>query len=280
MDSTKIIDVASFSIPQEAMEAFAWNQKLTKSNYIPPLQGEAQDNGLLSVFISADNKAILFFDDCAANGKTGRIINDEVTLHPVGQDIMMVQAKAYVYIDDVLKGSAVAAQAFHVTEIPVMDRVVQYASGIAKSRALTNAGYGVVSGVMVPMPNENPAPAPDYGSGPVHPSQIVPGFQMPSNGGFTGAANSVPAGQPMMAVPTGATMPGNGSNLNDSLVWAKNVVWGAKKKTMGELLNTSPRDIQWAAESLNQNSDVKRAALILYPDACRILGVAPKQLKT
>ena len=48
---------------------------------------------------------------------------------------------------------------------------------------------------------------------------------------------------------------------------------------MGELLAMSPKDIKWAAENIREDNDVKRAAVALYPDACRILGIAPKQIR-
>lgn len=284
MKTEKIIDINSANVPQEAIDAFSWNQKLTKSEYQAPLQGELREDGSVAAFISSDSKSILFFDDCAKNGKIGRIVNDEVAFHPFGPDFVLVEAKAYIYIDDVLKGSAVAGQMFQVGS-PDMDRVVQFASGLAKTRALSNAGYGVVSTVSIPgAPNtpdseslgfqgdsgtEYPAPLP-----PVPQPAPAPGT---TPGGFQGAYPNVPAPNGATAALAPALANGNPA-ANDPTAWAKAVIWPAKKKSLGELLATEPTNIRWIAENMRQDNNVKRAALVLYPEACRKLGVAPKQM--
>lgn len=284
MKTEKIIDINNENVPQEAIDAFSWNQKLTKSEYQAPLQGELREDGSVAAFISSDSKSILFYDDCAKNGKTGRIINDEVAFHPFGPDFVLVEAKAYIYIDDVLKGSAVAGQMFQVGS-PDMDRVVQFASGLAKTRALSNAGYGVVSTVSIPgTPN---TPGPDISGfqgnpGMEYPPPLPPVPQpapapgtMP--GGFQGVYPNVPTSTGTIAAPAPTSVSGNPA-ANDPTAWAKAVIWPAKRKSLGELLATEPTNIRWIAENMRQDNDVKRAALVLYPEACRKLGVAPKQM--
>lgn len=268
MDVTKMVDIENISLPQEVNDAFGWNTKLVKTSYNPMIQAEQRMDGSVSAFITTESKAILFFEDCKANGKTGRIINDEVTLMPFGEQVMVL-AKASVCVDDVVKGTAVAGQSFRIGCVEEMDQCVQFASGIARSRALTNAGYGVVSGVTIPAPGGNP------------PQGTVPGSSA-TEGAVTGNPASAPTGATFAGNPaSGAIMspPGGTPAPNEPSVWAKNVIWPTKRKTMGELLAMSPKDIKWAAENMREDSDVRRAAVILYPEACRLLGVAPKQLR-
>lgn len=274
MDVTKLIDINA-ALPQEVVNAFKWNTTLVSSDYQPVIQAEVRQDGSMSAFITADSKAILFFNDCAKQNKTGRIINDDVTLHPFNEYVLVV-AKASVCVDDVVKGTAVAGQVFQIGNCAEMDQCVQFASGIARSRALTNAGYGVVSSVTLPAPNggtENPAPDGEAGL-PFQTNNLV------------GAAPGNPASAPTATVPSGYPYPGaiaapstSASDPNDPSVWAKNIVWPTKRKTMGELLAMSPKDIKWAAENMRDDNDVKRAAAILYPEACRLIGVAPKPLR-
>lgn len=274
MDCTKLINIKEISIPEESKKAFEWNQRLAQSAYQPPMQVEMRADGSLAIFISADTKAVLFFDACQKAGKEGRIINDDVTFNQFG-DMVMVQSKAYVYIDDVLKGTGVAGQCFRIGAESDMDLVVQYASGLAKSRALTNAGYGVVSSITIPgnspaLPCSNDSPLPFMvGNLPENASSPAGGCVMPSQ-----TPSVTPA---MMPAAMPQQMPS--VNPNDPTVWAKGVYWAAKKATLGDLLTTTPKVIKWAAETMAQDSDIKRGAVILYATACQMLGVAPKQLQ-
>lgn len=282
MDVTKLVDIKNTTLPLEVLAAFEWNTKLVQSNYMPMIQAEQRQDGTVSAFITTDSKAILFFEDCKAADKIGRIINDEVTLTPFGEYVLVL-AKASVCVDDVVKGTAVAGQTFRIGCVEEMDQCVQFASGIARSRALTNAGYGVVSGVTIPAPGGSPA---TEGAAPGSPATVgnaaLP-FQTDNLPGVaTGNLASLPTGSTFTGNPASGSFvppPGGTPFPNDLSVWAKNVNWPTKRKTMGELLAMSPKDIKWAAENMREDSDVRRAAVILYPEACRMLGVAPKQLR-
>lgn len=274
MDVTKLVDINN-TLPPEVTDAFAWNNRLVQSSYQPMIQAEVRADGSVSAFITTESKALLFFEDCAAKGKTGRIINDEVTLTQFGEYVL-VQAKASVCVDDVVKGTAVAGQTFQIGNVAEMDQCIQFASGIARSRALTNAGYGVVSGVTLPAPNSDPGHPTPVGD-PTLPFRMdnIPGIA-PAISGSAPPVVAAP-GYPIPGMPGAPTT--SAPDPNDPVVWAKNVNWPTKRKSMGELLAMSPKDIKWAAENIRDDSEVKRAAVILYPEACRLLGVAPKQLK-
>lgn len=295
MDVTKIIDLGNASIPTEVNNALAWNSKLVNSEYVPPIEGEIRADGSVAAFISADNKAILFFDDCRRNGKTGKIVNDEVTFIPFGTDLVMVQAKAFVYIDDVLKGTAVAGQVFRIGDTDTMDRVIQYASGLAKSRALTNAGYGVVSSVTIPAPggvNDPPAPVGQQGEQqlPFRTDNLPTNPAQPQQYGDQPSGTVQPqqyAGQPGMTAPAPqysappGVAPNNVSAFDDPVVRAKAVYWPAKKKTLGDMMLTGDglQSIIWAAEKMSPNpqtAEIKQAAKVLYHEACRLKGINPK----
>lgn len=289
MDITKLIDINTTQLPEEVSDAFGWNTKLVTSSYVPMIQAEQRMDGSVSAFITTDSKAILFFEDCKANGKVGRIINDEVTLMPFGEQVMVL-AKASVCVDDVVKGTAVAGQTFKIGNVEEMDQCVQFASGIARSRALTNAGYGVVSGVTIPAFNGNPGSVQDNAHGSPatvgNPPLPFRTDNLPGNtsGVPVGTHAGVQVNNPAVIPATGnvasiqnAAAPGFAPN--DPSIWAKNVIWPTKRKSMGELLAMSPKDIKWAAENIREDNEIRRAAVILYPEACRTLGVAPKQIK-
>lgn len=279
MDVTRMIDLGSASVPDEVKNALAWNSKLVDSEYVPPIEGEIRTDGSVAAFISADNKAIMFFDECKRTGKCGKIINDDVTFHSFGADLVMVQAKASIFVDDILKGTAVAGQVFRIGDVEVMDRVVQYASGLAKSRALTNAGYGVVSAVTIPAPSGSLDPAgsgqPGAQSVPFQADNLQTGLNAQRVGNSMGYGGNMDFQSPVAA--PAAPQPA----ADDLIVWAKGIHWPKYKKYMGELMLNGDgiKAIIWAAEKMSANNDIKKAALILYPEACRLAGVAPKAIK-
>ena len=256
MNNSNIISsVSGVTVPEHAVYAFSLSQQLTESDYIPPLlDGDIGADGLPSVYVSGDSKALMFFDYCRKKGLNGRIINDEVQLHLMGE-FGLVAAKAYVYIGDMLLGSGAAGQTFKVGNIPEMDCTIQTASGLAKSRALSNAGFGIVSQFKL---------QPQGGQLPVG---SIPAGNPPA------PATGSPVQQPA-AVPV--PVPAQAVQEDPLKLWAKGVFWPREKMTMGELLATNPKRILWAAESMPGNGDVKKAAKLLYREACRLTGVAPK----
>lgn len=271
MDSTKTF-IPDDKTPKEAFDAFNFNRSLLQGNFEPTLQGEVREDGTCALFLSADSKAAMFYSDCQARGVVGRIINDEVTFSQFN-DFVIVTAKCYIYVDDVLRGTGVAGQVFQIGQSIIMDRVVQYASGLAKSRALSSAGFGVISSVNVPAPEKpNPEPAGDPADSEMpftmsDPAPAVAPVQTP-------ATNVIPVSQP---APN--TIPAQQVSANeDPTMAARNVYWPKYRQTLGELLAGNPGAIIWAAETMTQGGDLKEAAKLLYPEACRLTGKPQKPL--
>ena len=272
MDSSKIINLDPSNTPQEAMNAFAFNLSLLQGKYNPPVEGEQREDGSFAAFISADSKAAMFYADCQARNAVGRIVNDEIAFAQFDA-FVLVTAKCYIYVDDVLRGTGVAGQVFQIGEKITMDRVVQFASGLAKSRALSNAGYGVISSVGIPGPapmNPDPNGYPTNAELPFTMSEPTP-TAAPVQ---TPAQNVIPVSQPMPG-----TIPVQQVSANeDPVMAARNVYWPKYRQTLGELLASNPGAIIWAAETMTQGGELKNAAKLLYPEACRLTGKPQKPL--
>ncbi len=240
------------NIPDFMKEAFDYSKDLTESQYTPPLIDNFEADGTRTVYVSVDSKALLFFDYCKRNNLNGRIVNDEVLLHPMG-DFVLVEAKAYVYIEDVMKGSGAAGQSFQIGQVADMDFAIQSACGLAKSRALSNAGFGIVSQFKFFPQN----------------------FGSFDSQGDSGSSDSQQSSKQNPHNATGNTAAGKNTEA-DRIAWAKSVTWPREKRTMGQILATEPGKIKWVWESMSGNGEVKQAAGILYPEACRLLGIPQK----
>lgn len=111
------------------------------------------NDNTLRCHLPLEAKALLFFMHCQENGKTGKIITSDYQMQtfttPQIPLMGFITVQADVYIDDMLVGSAIAGQSCDISNTADMDNVIQYTSGLAKSRALTNAGFGIVGGTDV-----------------------------------------------------------------------------------------------------------------------------------
>lgn len=164
--------------------------------------------GTVRCHLPLEAKALRFFRYCEENNKLGRICTSNYRIDPFTTAeaglVIFVSATAEVYIDDILVGSAAAGQACRVSDGGDIDNIIQFTSGNAKSRALTNAGFGIVSGTDVDAtlrPVSGNAPMPFI----VGPSDPTAGFQPSVQGGYppNPAANAMPtvAYQPPATVP-------------------------------------------------------------------------------
>ena len=168
-----------------------------------------------------------------------------------------------------LKGSATASQAFTDQGMDI-DRATQIASGLAKSKALANAGFGICN-FYVPVPQIGPNPGESenvpffFGSEPPAPdfAHADPQTVFSAVGSPTGPAPG--AGNDLRP---SAASPGSPVEL------AKTVPYPPKGITFGQMLETDPNFLRSGVEQSKFRGKSLDAARLLYPEACRRCGVA------
>lgn len=135
---------------------FAKSLKVHQCSYDPTLdlkEFPESNPGTVRCHLPLEAKALMFFQYCEEQGKVGRIITSDYKMEtfttPQSGLLCFVTVKADIYIDNLLAGSAVAGQCCDIGSTASMDTVIQFTSGLAKSRALSNAGFGIVSGTDV-----------------------------------------------------------------------------------------------------------------------------------
>lgn len=152
-------------VPESFNHLFQASLQIHPCSYDPtsdlkPFPGN--DENSLRCIMPLESKATRFYLYCEEHQKTGRILTSDyhIDTYSTPEGLTgFATVTAQVYIDDTLVGSAVAGQSFLIGNHKEMDCVLQMASGLAKSRALTNAGFGTVSGTdldsssTVPNPN-------------------------------------------------------------------------------------------------------------------------------
>ncbi|HIT33425.1 MAG TPA: hypothetical protein IAC31_02185 [Candidatus Faecousia intestinigallinarum] len=264
------IDIASLSIPESIRNAFHRNSTLLNVSFSPELKASTETDGTTALFITAEDKAMLFYEYCTVNSLEGRILCDELHFHSFG-DFVICEAKAYVYIGETLKGSAVSVQCFQIGNVTEMDAAAHLARGMAKSAALTNAGFGIISRCQLP-PTGNGLPDTSFLPLPTSATQLAaPSLQPQQQGGYFSPAAPSQA-QPLQI---------GGSPDPRAVVCPLNKP-DIKGKTMGEVLLCSPKSVIWLAEMKNVTPSIlpaHNAAVALYEEACRYAGQAPKQLR-
>ena len=247
------------NIPQNSFQA---SVALFPSSYKPtPRICDGAEGEAPRQFLPVEEKAMMFFAWCKESGKRGRIDTSDVDLKVLGA-VAWVLVTAVVYIDGEVVSKATAGQGVTIGNMDEMDRGIQMASGIAKSRALTNAGFGVVSGIDVDpdlpgsMPAENytapvNAPMPDAapaGPATMNPPQVNP--EQPQANPEQPQADPVAAAKAVVCTVNGRY----------------------KGMTLGEVLLQSPRNIVYLAETYPQEGALKDAAKLLVPEAKRRMG--------
>ena len=119
------------------------------SAYLVP--GDVVEGRAPSVYLPLDAKRVWFHTYCNEQGVKGTIINEEPNIrcdlvHSNGAKIGFITCNCNIIIDDVVVANAAAGQAVFVDNLGDLTMAVQNCSGSAQSRALSNAGFGAVSG--------------------------------------------------------------------------------------------------------------------------------------
>lgn len=242
---------------------------------------ETNADGSAFAFLSYQSKALWFWTWCAENGKSGWIDDGDIEVHPLSESVAMVIAKATIYIDGQYAGHSSGSKAFLTADVESLNAVVQAAATTAKSRALSNAGFGAVCTSKL---DDIPQLLPDYLQNPVtQPSitattmpQAVPAYP-PVNPGTPRPAPAMQAPQSMpVPQPTAVLAPMAQAPALDPVAAAKQIVYPGKGincgKTLGTILQTKPKDIKWIAEKYPK-PEIQAAAKLLEPEANRLLGL-------
>lgn len=138
-------------IPEAITKAFEKSLEVYPCSFKPELRlVEGYYPGTARCNLSLEFKMLWFRTYCTETKKVGAIhVKDTSTREfklTNGAPMMMVTCHAEVIIDNVVIGSDIASQQCSLDNPQEVDSIYQVASGLAKSRALSNAGFGTISG--------------------------------------------------------------------------------------------------------------------------------------
>ena len=153
----------NMKIPQEWMALFKAANSIRPCSFDPTpflRPGDVVEGRAPSVHLPLDAKRVWFHTYCNEQGVKGYIlcgepkINFDLT-HSNGAKVGFVTCDCNIVIDDVVVANACAGLAVFVDNITDLSMAIQNCSGTAQSRALSNAGFGAVSGTEL-VTNDNP----------------------------------------------------------------------------------------------------------------------------
>lgn len=285
----------SGNLPEEIESGFKASLNIRPCTYKPSLEivpgyYENTVRGILSL----EKKNTWYHTFCKENNKAPCIDTSQYEIREMGTDengqkIFYVIVTAKVYIDGVLLSAEPAGQSGSYREL---DSMLQFASGIAKSRALTSAGFGTISGsdfdATGAMQNNqsqqlagNGAAGNQTNNAGNNPASNRVGNPLPSSA-VSGQQNQVPPSNPpqsQSANPSAQMMiPGTESaSSEDPTAAAKAVICSlngptVSGKTMGHILATDPNTIIWIATKAKISGPTKEAAEALLPLALKATG--------
>lgn len=251
--------------------------------------------GTVRCHLPLEAKALRFFMYCQENGKCGKILTSDYRMEtfttPQTPLLGFVTVDAKVYIDDMLVGSATAGQSCDISNFSELDNVIQYTSGLAKSRALSNAGFGIVGGTdvdasLAALPigaNQPTVIVTDPSSNPAVPTgNMSAGFQ---NYGLQNSSGYVPA--PSVNGPSAPAPTGDPSQVNlfqqlggqvDPLTQAKTMPYPLNGQYKGQSLGSlNTRTLQFLANKATNDPALEaavQAARLVLADREKASGKA------
>lgn len=274
---------ANVIIPESFRKALAANKavfptSLDLESFLEYVPGNQEQGYAPSWYLPVGVKRLWFYEYCAAKNVAGRIIPDVSIQFDVavpGGLIGYALGKTDVYIGENLVASAQAGQSFSLSNPNELDSVIQMVTGLAQSKALSTAGFGVT-----PSTKLEDIP-PQY---PMNPAAGPIGGQTVQTGELPFIMENPGAGQNAPVTPTPAPAPVPGANPAEAFQFspydrAKAVKWPFEKgdprrigKTLGELLAVDPKAIYYLAAEWPGQAPAKDAAKLLLPEACKALG--------
>lgn len=280
-------------IPEAIQAAFDKSLEVYPCSYKPiPRLVDGYTEGTQRCQLPLEDKALMFYTYCKEAGYQGRIDTSDYTVNTYNTPngvVVYATVTANVYMSGTLVGSAVAGQSCYLGNIQELDSLIQFASGVAKSRALSNAGFGIVSGSDFDATggqngNQTPPAGNLYGA-PAGDCQQngAPGYNQ-----YHGTnQEKPPTGQHISKPAPGGYIPDPPADCTqqtisgmdeDPLAKAKAVVIDIngyyKGQRMGDLLAQKPSQILWYADTWKGSGPVKDAAKALRAEAAKICGTA------
>lgn len=156
------MEINGLTVTAASEQQFIKSLEVYPCSYHPAVNLEACNNpdGSQCVILPLAAKRLWFFTYCKEAGKLGKIIPEcgEVKFNigsTDGGSVGFVTAKASIFMDDVFIAAGEAGQAFICTNLGDMGNLVQSVTGLAQSRALTNAGFGTVDRLDVICPGNS-----------------------------------------------------------------------------------------------------------------------------
>lgn len=281
------------SLPEVLANDFQKSLEVYACSYKPQLKTVAgYTPETVRSHLPLEEKALWFYTYCQENHLEGRIDTASYQIHPVtfsnGTPGWFVTVRADIYMNGKVIGTAVAGQVASLDNEMNLDLILQYASGIAKNRALCNAGFGLISGTDRDASGGNGSACASSGAfpSPVQPNGQPAPVMAQSQPTQTPAqsAPSIPNGQDGNPFLFGGNPPGSApANPGESQeqMWAKGVICTLNRTTrsgnlkgmrMGDVLATNPETILWIAGNYKTDNDMKKSAQILLPEAKRVCG--------
>lgn len=251
-------------LQQQFAEAFEQSLKVHPCSYRPHLiQYENEFDGTpASIGLPLEEKLLLFRTYCSENDKCGCIETVDVSFRDIiapSGPMLLVYATIVISIDGAelcrdAAGKCVALSAENA--LYALDTAIQAASGLATSRALSKAGFGIVSGT-----DAFTAPVPANGMAATSESELP--FTM-----------SAPVNAPQQAA-AAAPAPQRAPQQTD-VQRAKGFICTAsgryKGVPLGAILLQDPKTIIYYATNYNGDPTLKQAAALLLPEAKAATG--------
>ena len=217
--------------------------KIRPCSYNPSEQLELVTNpdGSMVIILPLSCKRLWFFTYCQENGKQGKtqVEHSEVT---VNNGLGFITSKASVYIDDVMIADGAAGLAVDLNNMADMSNCIQSVTGMALSKALSNAGFGTVDRFYV---DQIPIPCGD--SNAAHNAPLPFTYQetpAPIQQGTPCTNAAPPASSPAAMPSANPAAPQTASlfemlgGVPDALAQAKSMVYPLRGKCSGMMLGS------------------------------------------
>lgn len=148
------MELTNFKIPSEWKQLFDAAREVRPCSFNPTPYLKATDATEThgpNIFLPLEAKRTWFYAYCKETGAKGKIL---VSAPMIQFDLCnnsnlrfgFVSSNCDVFLDGEIVGNATAGLAFSIDNLTDMSNAIQTVTGTAQSRALSNAGFGAVSG--------------------------------------------------------------------------------------------------------------------------------------
>lgn len=148
------MELTNFNTPQEWLTMFEDAKKVRPCSFNPTpylKTSDATETRGPNVFLPLEAKRTWFYTYCHETGAKGKILVSDPSItfdlsNNSNYRFGFVSSKCDIILDGEIVGNATAGLAFSIDNFGEMSNAIQNVTGTAQSRALSNAGFGAVSG--------------------------------------------------------------------------------------------------------------------------------------